>query len=336
MAPASLAATNQKANSDLLEAAEAGDELKVVAALAQPGVDVNCCDERCYRRTPLLRACLGGDYKEVAVRRLLEDSRVNVNACDQRGQTALHLCYLQEELLEEILLFKRTDIDWNAADMIGQTPILWFARLDDEESVRRLIGVESVNLFATTIDLFTALHQVAESKTPLPNWAWPRDISNRCKIVDLVLEAVGRSGHNVSIDTNVRATVNASNPDKLKPFEGPDHEMYRPNLFLKRPEEQPSRDLTPLHFAAMDGRMEVVRLLLKWEGINIDAVDSAGLTPLKYSVQNGHTEVMKLLLKKGIESATLDYATLDYNREVGGFLLPQTAVLVELNFHDMT
>ncbi|CAK9269519.1 unnamed protein product [Sphagnum jensenii] len=267
MAPASLAATNQKANSDLLEAAEAGDELKVVAALAQPGVDVNCCDERCYRRTPLLRACLGGDYKEVAVRRLLEDSRVNVNACDQRGQTALHLCYLQEELLEEILLFKRTDIDWNAADMIGQTPILWFARLDDEESVRRLIGVESVNLFATTIDLFTALHQVAESKTPLPNWAWPRDISNR------------------------------------------------PNLFLKRPEEQPSRDLTPLHFAAMDGRMEVVRLLLKWEGINIDAVDSAGLTPLKYSVQNGHTEVMKLLLKKGIESATLDYATLDYNRE---------------------
>jgi hypothetical protein len=34
MAPASLAATNQKANSDLLEAAKEGDELKVVAALA--------------------------------------------------------------------------------------------------------------------------------------------------------------------------------------------------------------------------------------------------------------------------------------------------------------
>jgi hypothetical protein len=44
MAPASLAATNQKANSDLLEAVKAGDESKVVAALAQPGVDVNCCD----------------------------------------------------------------------------------------------------------------------------------------------------------------------------------------------------------------------------------------------------------------------------------------------------
>jgi hypothetical protein len=45
MAPASLAATNQKANSDLLEAVKACDELKVAAVLAQPDVDVHCRDE---------------------------------------------------------------------------------------------------------------------------------------------------------------------------------------------------------------------------------------------------------------------------------------------------
>jgi ankyrin repeat protein len=387
MAPASLAATNQKANSDLLEAAKAGDESKVVAALAQPGVDVNCCDEGYYRRTPLLLACTpeDGEINSSVVRLLLKDKRVNVNARDIQGQTALHTCGDKGQLLEEMLLSERTDIDWNAADMIGQTPLLWFARMDDETKVRRLIGVESVNLFATTIDLFTALHQVAERKTPFPDWAQPGDISERCSIVDLVLEEVRRRGHDVvsfvdatdilkrsalhyiaeegwidileslckfsanmnvngvdfhgftplhlavrnghdavverllqlqSIDANVGATVNASNPDKLMPFEksGKSVEIYRPNLVSKRPEEQPSRDLTPLHFAAMDGRMEVLRRLLEWERINIDAVDSAGLTPLHYSVQNGHPEVVEFLLKRG-----KPFATLDYDRQCGVF-----------------
>ncbi|CAK9269516.1 unnamed protein product [Sphagnum jensenii] len=314
MAPAWLAATNQKANSDLLRAARAGDELNVAAALAQPGVNVNCCDKGYYRRTPLLLACnpVDGKTNPSVVRLLLEDSRVNVNAGDIQGKTALHTCGDQVELLE-ILLSKRTDIDWNAADMIGQTPLLWFAQMGDEESVRRLIGVESVNLFATTIDVFTALHQVAERKT-FPSGIRSGDISKRCNIVDLVLKEVGRRGDDVSIDANVRATVNASNPDKLKPFEGPDYERCRPHLILKTPKEQPSRDLTPLHFAVMDGRMEVVRLLLQWEGINIDAVDSAGLTPLYYSVQNGHWEMVDLFLKKG-----KPFATLDSDRNCGVF-----------------
>ncbi|CAK9218976.1 unnamed protein product [Sphagnum troendelagicum] len=386
MAPASLAATNQKANSDLLEAVKAGDESKVVAALAEPLVDVNCCDEEPYRFTPLHLACNPGKRKlnRSVVRLLLQDSRVNLNARDTEGQTALHSWPTDNIALEEMLLSKRPDIDWNAADRIGQTPLLWFARNGYEESVRRLIGVESVNLFATTIDLFTALHQVAERKSPFPDWSTPAEISNRCNIVHLVLEAVGKRGHNVvrfldttdilnrsalhyiaeegcieilerlckyspdmnvngvdfhgctplhlavqnghdavvkrllqlqSIDANVRATVIASDPDNLEPYETTKHlDICRPHLFLKRPKEQPSRDLTPLHFAAMDGRMKVVRLLLEWEGINIDAVDSAGLTPLHYSVQNGHSEVVELLLKKG-----KPFATLDYDRQCGVF-----------------
>jgi ankyrin repeat protein len=384
MAPASLAASNQKANSDLLEAVKAGDESAVVAALAQPGVDVNCCDQAYLRDTPLLLACAGEDNLSI-IRLLLKDSRVKVNARDIQGQTALHSCQKDEELLQVILLSQRTEIDWNAADIFGQTPLLWFARIEREESVGRLIGVESVNLLATTIDGFTALHQVAERKTPFPEWATPQGISSRCNIVDLVLKEVGRRGDDVvsfvdatdilnrsalhyiaeegwidildllckfspnmnvngvdfhgftplhlavrnghdavverllklqSIDANVGATVNASNPDKMKPFENPNLSVniYRPNLFSKRPKAYPSRDLTPLHFAAMDGRMEVVRLLLEWEAINIDAEDSAGLTALHYSVQNGHSEVVELLLQKG-----KPFARLNYDKQCGVF-----------------
>ncbi|KAH9573145.1 hypothetical protein CY35_02G189700 [Sphagnum magellanicum] len=340
MALASLAATKQKANSDLLEAAKDDDELKVVAALAQPGVDVNCCDDEGYDcRTPLLLACKLGNLRVFRI--LLEDHRVDVNARDTQGRTVLHL-WKTEYLVKKILLSERTDIDWNAADMIGQTPLLWFARMGAEESVRRLIGVESVNLFATTIDGFTALHQVAERKTPFPYWATPGDISDRCNIVDLVLEEVGRRGHNVvsfvdatdilnrsalhyiaeegcieileklcKFSANMNVNVNASNPDNLKPFEEPQSWICRPKLFLEIPEAQPSRDLTPLHFAVMDGRMEVVRLLLEREGINIDPVDSAGLTPLQYSVQNGHWEIVEFLLKKGKPFTTLNIHAVD-------------------------
>jgi len=61
----------------------------------------------------------------------------------------------------------------------------------------------------------------------------------------------------------------------------------------------------------MDGRIEVVRLLLEWEGINIDAEDSEGLTPLHYSVQNRHWEIVELLLKKGKPFATLNINTVN-------------------------
>jgi len=280
---------------------------------------------------------------------------------------------------------KRENVDWNATDKICQTPLLFHARVGNDRVIRSLIPIKSVDLFATTIDLFTALHQVAEHKSPFPDWLVPGDISNRCDIVDLVLEEVGRRGHNVvsfvdatdilnrsalhyiaeegcieilellckfsanmnvngvdfhgftplhlavrnghdamverllqlpSIDANVCATVIASDPHNLKPFEtSPKHlDICRPNLFLKRPKEQPNRGLTPLHFAAMDGHMKVVSRLLEWERINIDAVDSAGLTPLHYSIQNGHLEVVEFLLKKGKQ-----FATLDYDRQCGVF-----------------
>ncbi|CAM6047119.1 unnamed protein product, partial [Sphagnum compactum] len=105
--------------------------------------------------------------------------------------------------------------------------------------------------------------------------------------------------HLPSMDANIGATVNASPPSGLKPWESDHFYLCRPNLSIKAPKELPTAgNLTPLHFAAMKGHTEIVDLLLKWAGIHVAPLDTKGLSPFDYSIQNGHSGVLKLLLEK--------------------------------------
>ena len=64
--------------------------------------------------------------------------------------------------------------------------------------------------------------------------------------------------------------------------------------------------LTPLHYAAMSGRYEMVKLLVNLDTI-IDAKDhKIGWTPLHCAAENGHTAVVKLLLNRGAKFEETD------------------------------
>ncbi|KAH8960379.1 hypothetical protein BDL97_06G129000 [Sphagnum fallax] len=116
--------------------------------------------------------------------------------------------------------------------------------------------------------------------------------------------------HLPSLDANVGATVNGCNPSGLKPYDYIDLMLCRPNLFLKAPKEVPTADnLTPLHFAAVDGHTEisiqnghsgVVKLLLeKLENVGEPFMFcEEWLAPLDHSIQKGHLEVVKLLVEE--------------------------------------
>ncbi len=259
MASTSADTTNIQANLDLLEAAQSGDEDKAIAALAQPGVDVNCHitgDLGDLGGTPLFLACQSNSKSIVQM--LLDNPQVLVNAADNLGRTALHMA--REDCLDEMLSSTRTDIDGNAADGIGQTPLLWVARLGEEEPLRRLIGVESVDVFATTIDGFTALHQVAECGSAyFPN-------PSRCNVLDLLLEEVGRRGHNVVSFVDATDILNRS----------------------------------ALHHIANAGRTELLKWLLRKfsADINVNGVDFYGFTPLHLAVRDGSEDMVELLLQQ--------------------------------------
>jgi ankyrin repeat protein len=364
-AATSVGTTNQRANLDLMEAATADDEAKAVAALTQPGVDVNCREMFGLRFTPLIQAIQEDSVKVARV--LLADPRVEVNAADTWGLTALHRS--RGELLTAIIDSQRTDINWNAVDKTGQTPLLSLARMDCAGSIKKLSTIESVNFLATTIDGFTALHEQAEQESPFQTGFDKASEETRCEFVDVLFELLEARGHNLvtfvnatdilnrsalhylaeegsvemlklllekcptgmtvtgvdyhgftplhlavrrghtgvvellltvpSMDANVAATVNASTPSGLKPWEPHHLDLCRSDLFSKAPKEVPTAgNLTPLHFAAMDGHTEIVALLLKWERIRVAPLDTKGLSPFDYSIQNGHSGVLKLLLEK--------------------------------------
>jgi ankyrin repeat protein len=91
-------------------------------------------------------------------------------------------------------------------------------------------------------------------------------------------------------------------------------------LFLKAPKElPPAGNLTPLHFAAMDGHTEIVDLLLKWPGIHVAPLDTKGLSPFHYSIQSGHLGVLKLLLENRTPFTFCDewLAPLDHSIQKG-------------------
>ncbi len=361
----SVATTNEQAESDLREAAKSDDEAKAVAALTQSGVDVNCRENFGYRLTPLMVAIQLMNLKVARV--LLADPRVDVNATDTSGRTVLHRA--TGKRLSAIILSQRADIDWNVFDKTGRTPLLHLARMNCLSNIKELSRIKSVELFARSIDGFTALHEGAERESPFPAWFKKASPKTSCNLVDVLFEMLEARGHNLvtfvnatdilkrsalhylaeegsvemlklllekcptgmsvtgvdchgftplhlavrrghtgvvellltvpSMDANVAATVNASTPSGLKPWE-PDHlDSCRPDLFSKAPKEIPTAaNLTPLHFAAMDGHTEIVDLLLKWPGIYVAPLDTKGLSPFHYSIQNGHSGVVKLLLEK--------------------------------------
>jgi len=255
-----VAITNEQADSDLREAAKSDDEAKAVAALTQSGVDVNCRGHPGYRFTPLILAIHFNSMKVARV--LLADPRVDVNATDTSGRTGLHRA--TGHRLSAIILSQRTDIDWNVFDKTGRTPLLHLARMNCLRNIQELSRIKSVELFATSIDGFTVLHEVAERESTFPAWYKKASPETSCNLVDVLFELLEARGHNLV--TFVNAT------------------------------DIPSR--SALHYLAEEGSVEMLKLLLEKcpTGMSVTGVDCHGFTPLHLAVRRGHTGVVELLL----------------------------------------
>ena len=62
---------------------------------------------------------------------------------------------------------------------------------------------------------------------------------------------------------------------------------------------------SPIHFAAQNGHLEIVRLLMKTSN-NPNAPDNSGMTPENLAMQNGHHDIVRLFRNLAIIRSLLE------------------------------
>ncbi|CAN5967003.1 unnamed protein product [Sphagnum jensenii] len=258
--------------------------------------------------------------------------------CFQQHDKISSRCNIIDCLLEEIRWrhsYRFLIRFVNTTDILNRSVLHYIAEEGCVDILRWLLGKCSLHMNVNSVDFhgFTPLHLaiqnghtgVVELLLQLHNIDANVGAVNASHLDQLmIIQRMNRTGealdeaHLHMLEPNISANVspyfrdggievNVHATGRPKPFEQHHFDMCRPNLFSKTPTQLSRGNLTPLHLAAMEGQTDIVCLLLKWERINVAALDTKGFSPLDYSIQKGHLEVVKLLLDKGERRSGFNY-----------------------------
>ena len=142
----------------------------------------------------------------------------------------------------------------------------------------------------------TPLEKVWPHATVLRNTAYYDVLYSRSGLFDICQSILSRA-----------ANKNPANEDGTTPLHDAAIEghldivrLFLANVDEKNPEDTESRE-TPLHFAARGGHLDICReILVHLVDKNPDNGD--GLTPLSYAVIEGHEDVCKLIVDSMVDS----------------------------------
>ena len=245
-------------------------------------------------RPPLVEAARAGDRD--ALRALLQ-KKVDVNAPEGDGSTALHWASYRDDL-ESVDLLLRAWAKVNAANDLGATP-LWAASQNGSMAmVAKLLGAganpnaallagETPVMVAARSGYSGVLEQLlakggdpnargARGQTALM-WA----VSQRHPEAVKVLLAHG---------ADVEARTNSWNEVMAVP----------PHGYLPYNRAIPQGSDTALMFAAREGDLESAKLLVA-AGAKVNAADAWGVTATTLAVHSAHDDVAVFLLSKGAD-----------------------------------
>ena len=270
--------------------------LALVAVLAQPGT-ANA-DQR------LVQAAARGDATAI---RLLLRERVDVNAVDADGATALHFAVWSDDLATVDELIK-AGANVRAANAFRITPIYIAAEQGNAGIVTRLLSAGAdVNTVDGTGDtlLMAAVRagnddvvrllldrgaQVNAAEPELGHTAlmWAVRDDNGA-IVTMLLR------HGAAVDARTRV---GAKPDVRPPGAGGGSHgvgIVRSGVPPQGEQLPTPGGMTPLLFAARDGARAAAESLVK-AGADVNAADPNGMTPLMMAITNGQLDVARYLV----------------------------------------
>ena len=284
---------------------------------------------------PLADAVARGDL--AAVRTLLARG-ADVNAAQVDGTTALHVAVDADRLdMADALL--RAGAHASSADRYGVTPIYLASVNGNATMIRRLLDAgadpNSVDPAGETALMTAARTGVPEALQLLLERGARVDARDP-EFQQTALMIAVRENHPaaVSVLITAGAAVNAQTrkgavPAFVPPCKGTGCGsegvgINRGGLPDRGRRAEARGGMTPLLYAARDGRVEAARALLA-AGADIELADANGIRPLLTSVLNNHLDVARLLVEKGANVnaddfwgrsplwAAVEYRNLDMN-----------------------
>jgi uncharacterized protein len=248
--------------------------------------------------TPLVEASRTGD---AAAARALLEQRVDVNAADADGTTALHWAAHRGDVeLVQRLLTAGARV--NVSNDYGATPMAEAAVVGDVALLRALLDagadVESANADGqTTLMVVARAGRVDAAKLLLSRGA--RVNATEGWRGQTALMWATAQGHPEMVrlligsgaDVNARSQVN----DWPRQVTAEPRAVYRP-----------AGGLTPLLYAAREGCVDCAAALVE-AGAELNLPDPEGLSPLLMAIINQRYDVAALLIDKGADPNAFDF-----------------------------
>jgi ankyrin repeat protein len=266
-----------------------------------------------------LRLATAASRRDAGAVRALLTQKVDVNAPDALGTPALHWAVRLDDIdLARLLLSSGADV--KLANRYGLTPLTLAVTTGNPAMIRMLLdagadanavdpAAETMLMIASRVGVIDAVRVLLEhgavvdtrDKTYQQTALMVAVRENHSAIVQMLIER----GADVNARTRTGATPQWVLPNSVPGF-GHGIGIVRGGLPPRGSRQPIPGSLTPLLYAARDGRLESAKLLLA-ANADINQADANAITPLITAIVNNRVDVARLLIEKGADIQAADW-----------------------------